>query len=81
MMAQEGGPQQFDSGELVHRYASCDADGEGILHLRCMGFEVAHVVQFLCQDFVKSPGRAGRCFPIVRSHCVDDVDGRHVLER
>jgi hypothetical protein len=79
MIAQDRGPQWFDSSELVYGNACSVADGEGILHLRCMSFEVAHVVQFFCRDLVKPHGHAGRCFPIVRAHCVDDVDEHHVL--
>ena len=47
VVAKDRGPQQFDPSELVHRYARCGANRKGILHLGCMCFEVAHVVQFL----------------------------------
>ncbi len=49
VMAQDGRLQQFCSSELIHRYPRSGPDGgEGILHLCCMGFKVAHVVEFFC---------------------------------
>ena len=58
----DGGPEDLNSSvlavldifaskrqdlQLVHRYARCGANRKGILHLGCMCFEIAHVVQFL----------------------------------
>ncbi len=74
VMDQDGGSQQFDSSEFVHGYAGSSPDGEGILHLCCMGLKLRTLSSFSARN------RAGRCFPITRSHRVDDFDGRHVLE-
>ncbi len=80
VVAPDGGPQEFGPSYLIHWDAGRGSDGECVLHFCCVRFEVAHVIELFCEDLVKSPDSAGCCFPVMGSHCVDDIDRHHVLE-